>query len=87
MTAGLSVGIDLGTTNTVVASTAPGETVPRVFPIEQLVTRDTAEARPLLPSFLYAPLTGEIPGDPDFIVGELAKRRGAEEPTAEYANL
>ncbi len=86
MTAGLSVGIDLGTTNTVVASTAPGETVPRVFPIEQLVTRDTAEARPLLPSFLYAPLTGEIPGDPDFIVGELAKRRGAEVPSRGVAS-
>ena len=82
MAARFVVGIDLGTTHTVVAyaelvarGSAPK---PKIFSIPQLVTLGATEARPLLPSSLYAPLTGEIEGDPPWIVGEAAKRRGAE---------
>ena len=78
---GIALGIDLGTTNTVVGYVPPGETVPRVFAIPQRVTRDTEEARSLLPSTLYAPLAGEVVGDPDFLVGAFAKARAGEVPT------
>jgi molecular chaperone DnaK (HSP70) len=78
------VGIDLGTTHTVVAyaaldarrkKTAPE---PVVFEVPQLTAARELEARPLLPSCLYAPLAGEVAGDPDWVSGELARRRGAE---------
>ncbi len=74
------VGIDLGTTHTVVASVAGEGGVPSVFPVPQLVASGEREARALLPSCLYAPLPGEVPGDPDFIGGEFARRRGTEAP-------
>ena len=66
--AAYTVGIDLGTTHTVVAS-APaalrGKSDPiRLFPIEQLVAPGEVAARPLLPSLRYHPLPGELaPGD------------------------
>lgn len=78
------VGIDLGTTHTVVAyapidprrtKTAPH---PVVFPIDQLTTLGTTAPLSLLASCLYAPLPGEVDGDPAWIVGEAARRRGAE---------
>lgn len=78
------VGIDLGTTHTVVAcaaldarrtKTAPE---PTVFDVPQLTSATEQEARPLLPSVLYAPLPGELEGDPTWTTGELARRRGAE---------
>ncbi|HQY60177.1 MAG: Hsp70 family protein [Myxococcales bacterium] len=75
-----AVGLDLGTTNTVLAFTRPAEALARVFPVPQRVTRDTIEALALLPSCLYAPLPGELPGDPSFVVGRFAKGRGAEVP-------
>ncbi|WP_437645086.1 Hsp70 family protein [Sorangium sp. So ce362] len=82
----LIVGIDLGTTHTVVAwaerDAGPGAI--RVFSIPQLVTATEVEARPLLPSLLYAPLPGEAPADPfgdaPFAIGEHARRRGGEVP-------
>ncbi|WP_437731569.1 Hsp70 family protein [Sorangium sp. So ce1335] len=82
----LIVGIDLGTTHTVVAwaerDADPGAI--RVFPIPQLVTATEVEARPLLPSLLYAPVPGEAPADPfgdaPFVLGEQARRRGGEVP-------
>ncbi|CAD6512070.1 Hsp70 family protein [Paraburkholderia metrosideri] len=61
-----SVGIDLGTSNTVLAyaqtgSTADGGSPPiRVFPIEQLVSPGEVAARPLLPSVRYQPADGEL---------------------------
>lgn len=78
------VGIDLGTTHTVVAyahidprrTRTPPE--PVIFDVPQLVTAREAEARPLLPSCLYAPLEGEIAGDATWVTGEVARRRGAE---------
>jgi molecular chaperone DnaK (HSP70) len=81
----LAVGIDLGTTHTVVAwAPLDGSLPPGIFPIPQLVTTTEVAARPLLPSFLYAPLAGEIAADPwgdaPWIVGELARRRGGEVP-------
>ena len=61
----LAVGIDLGTTHTVVAwAPLDGSTPPRIFPIPQLVTTSEVAARPLLSSFLYAPIPGEVAADP-----------------------
>ncbi len=87
MAASYVVGIDLGTTHTVVAysavdarrtRTAPE---PLVFDVPQLTAAREVEERPLLPSCLYAPIAGEVEGDPDFVVGELARRRGGEVPS------
>ena len=80
------VGIDLGTTHTVVAWADPAAASPepRIFEIPQLVSAHEIEARPLLPSCLYAPVEGEAPADPwddaPYVVGELGKRRGADVP-------
>jgi molecular chaperone DnaK (HSP70) len=87
MAARAAVGIDLGTTNTVVAwapldpltATAPPV---QVLPLPQLVSGAEVEARALLPSMLYAPLEGERVEDPfgdaPWVLGEYARRRGAE---------
>jgi hypothetical protein len=87
------VGIDLGTTNSALAfvDSSTGDDRPHVelSDVTQVVNPGEAARRPLLPSFLYAP--GEIdfpPGStalpwnatPTFVVGELARRRGAESP-------
>lgn len=83
------VGIDLGTTHTVVASArigAEGGAHKReiaVFPIVQHVSAGELEARGLLPSALYAPLEGEVSGpyvDGAWLVGELARARGVAVP-------
>jgi molecular chaperone DnaK (HSP70) len=81
----LAVGIDLGTTHTVVAwAPLDGSVPPAIFPIPQLVTTTELAARPLLPSFLYAPIAGEVAADPwgdaPWILGELARLRGGEVP-------
>jgi molecular chaperone DnaK (HSP70) len=63
MSARYLVGIDLGTTHTVVAyaDTAQGaETRIELFPIEQLVAPGEVAARPLLPSVRYHPAAGEL---------------------------
>ncbi|MBL8367972.1 MAG: hsp70 family protein [Candidatus Accumulibacter sp.] len=58
------VGIDLGTSNTVVAYAAPGEQQVQLFEIEQLVGAGEVAARPLLPSVRFHPAAGELsPGD------------------------
>ncbi len=60
------VGIDLGTTHTVVAYArldvpkGSEEAKPRIFPIEQLVAPGEIEARPLLQSLRYHPADGEL---------------------------
>ncbi len=85
------VGIDLGTTNSAVAYADLQDEQRRVvsFPIVQLVSEGTTEARPTLPSFLY--LGGEHdlrPGalklpwaeDRDYAVGEFARAQGARVP-------
>jgi hypothetical protein len=87
------VGIDLGTTNSALAwlDTAAAEEQARVTlqQIPQLVGPGEVAPRSLLPSFLYLP--GELdfpPGStalpweeaPPHVLGELARRRGAENP-------
>ncbi len=57
------VGIDLGTSNTVVAYVEAGganEAAIRVFEIEQLVGPGEIGAAPLLPSSRYHPAPGEL---------------------------
>jgi len=77
------VGIDLGTTHTVVAFApldASAEAV--VLPLPQLVSAHELESLPLLPSFLYAPPSTESCADPwqelPWLVGQYARRRGQE---------
>jgi hypothetical protein len=87
------VGIDLGTTNSALArcnaSAAEEESCIEVRSIPQLVNPNEVAERTLLPSFLYIP--GEfdfpkgslaLPWEPElkFVIGELARKRGAESP-------
>ena len=87
------VGIDLGTTNSALArcnATATGEEGPiEVRSIPQLVNPNEVAERTLLPSFLYIPgeldfsqgsLTLPWEPEPKFLIGELARKRGAESP-------
>ncbi|MFW5901519.1 MAG: Hsp70 family protein [Thermodesulfobacteriota bacterium] len=86
------IGIDLGTTNSIVAYTeaeADASGGIRVFRIPQLVDVGTVEARDVLPSFIYIPAAHELSGgglalpwddQNQWIVGELARKRGAEVP-------
>jgi molecular chaperone DnaK (HSP70) len=80
-----TVGIDLGTTHTVVAYARAGERAARIFELPQLVTGADVEALPLLPSFLYAPAPGEPCADlfdsKPWVVGAFARRRGQEVPS------
>src|SRR6516165_117464 len=83
-----SIGIDLGTTNSAVAYTQlNGDAPPERLPIQQWETLETLVEVPMLPSFLYLPedalaqqLRGKVPGTQAWIVGRLARRRGAEMP-------
>lgn len=58
------IGIDLGTTHTVVSyldlKHGSLQDEPKLFPIEQLVGPGEVAAKPLLPSFRYHPLADEI---------------------------
>lgn len=87
------VGIDLGTTNCALAwadSAAPeGEVRVQVQEIPQVVNPGEVQSRTLLPSFLYIPGEMDFPAGstalpwnplPPHVVGELARRRGAENP-------
>jgi molecular chaperone DnaK (HSP70) len=74
-----AVGIDLGTTNTVVAWAPLDRPAPaRIFEIPQLVSAGEVGARPLLASALFAPPdpTGDVP----WVIGEYARSRGAQVP-------
>jgi molecular chaperone DnaK (HSP70) len=86
------VGIDLGTTNSVVAfvDTSLEDGKVEVLRIPQLTAPGMVEARDLLPSFLYIPADGEFAAtaldlpwknDSDVIVGTFAQQHGAEVPT------
>jgi molecular chaperone DnaK (HSP70) len=61
MTAQFVVGIDLGTTNSVLAYSPLDDESPEVFvlPVPQLVAPQTVESRDMLPSFLYVPKAEE----------------------------
>lgn len=88
------VGIDLGTTNSALAQldTAVPEEERRIGVelVPQLVNPNEVEERSLLPSFLYIPGELDFPKgslalpwerEPQLITGELARKRGAENPT------
>lgn len=93
MAAKYIVGIDLGTTNSALArcdaSAAEEESRIEVRGIPQLVNPNEMEERTLLPSFLYIPGEFDFPkgslalpweAEPKFVIGELARKRGAESP-------
>ncbi|MBQ6472653.1 MAG: Hsp70 family protein [Victivallales bacterium] len=87
-----TVGIDLGTTNTVLAYVDHGlpNPQPQVLPIPQVVAPGEVQALPSLPSFLYLPLAGEcdqgrmsLPWQrksPKVVVGTYAQARASEAP-------
>ncbi|MBT8340228.1 MAG: Hsp70 family protein [Desulfatitalea sp.] len=88
------IGIDLGTTNSVVAYVEAAtprveEARIRIFDVPQLVDAGVVQARPVLPSFVLLPTLQEV--DPQALalpwdrsatlaVGEFARRRGQEIP-------
>lgn len=88
------IGIDLGTTNSALASvnaaraTDPLALPPvELFPIPQLVNPGETRDEDLLPSFLYLPGPTDFPqgsialpwnDTPAFVTGRLAQKRGAE---------
>ena len=85
------LGIDLGTTNSVLSYASLESEVPRaeLLPIPQLVAAGTLELRAGLPSFLYLATSQEaeagiynVPWEQGrgFVVGELARRQAAEMP-------
>ncbi|MDX8121349.1 Hsp70 family protein [Janthinobacterium sp. GMG2] len=87
------VGIDLGTTNTVVAYAKANDAQAEInlFAIEQLVAPGEVGARPLLPSLRYHPAAGELAaGDLQLpwpqqdlehaVLGTLARQLGAQVP-------
>jgi molecular chaperone DnaK (HSP70) len=85
------VGIDLGTTNTVVAFVDPSAKEGRVtpFPLVQTVDPGDARALPLLPSSIYLPAGPELPEGalalpweprPARAVGAFARDQGANVP-------
>jgi hypothetical protein len=87
------VGIDLGTTNSTLAScdipVAEDEQRIRVESLAQLVNPNEVAERTLLPSFLYVPGELDFPKgslslpwepNPKLVIGELARKRGAENP-------
>ncbi|HET8668046.1 MAG TPA: Hsp70 family protein, partial [Terriglobales bacterium] len=87
------VGVDLGTTNSALAQTElalADENGPiEVQAISQLVNPNEVAERSLLPSFLYLPGELDFPKgslrlpweeSPALVVGELARKRGAESP-------
>ncbi len=89
-----AIGIDLGTTNCVLAAvdlqtSDLDEVVDWIEAIPQLTAPGAVEERPLLPSFLYLPHPDELrPEDrtlpwgeqPPFVVGELARSMGGRTP-------
>ncbi len=91
MSAKYVIGIDLGTTNSVLAYAPLEAEQPRVelLPIPQLVAAGTLEARTTLPSFAYLPLAQEsasgaydLPwqSQASIALGEFARRQSAEVP-------
>jgi Hsp70 protein len=88
------VGIDLGTTNSALAwldtSQSPEDARVSVHEIPQLTSPGEVARRALLPSFLYIPGELDFPAEsialpwnarPRHVAGELARKRGAENPS------
>ena len=93
MAARYIVGIDLGTTNSALArcdaTAAEEESRIEVRSIPQLVNPNEMAERTLLPSFIYIPGEFDFPKgstalpwepEPRLVIGELARKRGAESP-------
>lgn len=91
MAARYVLGIDLGTTNSVLAYAALEAETPevRLLDIPQLTAPATVESRPSLASFLYLASEHDVSGQPlrlpwnegaDFAVGEMARSQAAEQP-------
>src|SRR6187455_1081052 len=91
MSSAYVIGVDLGTTNSVLGYAALGAEQPRVelLPIPQLVAPGVVESRTALPSFLYLAPEHEAKGGAfdlpwakgsDVVVGELARKQSAENP-------
>ena len=87
------IGIDLGTTNSALArcdaAAAEQKGQIEVRSIPQLVNPNEVAERTLLPSFLYIPGEFDFPKgslalpwepEPKLVIGELARKRGAESP-------
>ncbi len=88
------IGIDLGTTHSLLAYTDTrlsdeADPVIRVLPVPQVVSPGEVRAQALLPSFLMLPGPHDVPAGSlalpwdaqmDFVVGEFARKRGAELP-------
>src|ERR1700752_5260601 len=85
------IGIDLGTTNSALAScdaiADEGKSQIQVRSIPQLVDPNEVAERTLLPSFLYIPGEFDFPKgslalpwetEPKLVIGELARQLGAE---------
>lgn len=92
MSARYLVGIDLGTTHTVVAYGEPGGSI-ALFEVQQLVGPGQVQARSMLPSFRYhltpealpesdrqLPFEADLAGLPAGVVGVLAQQLGAQVP-------
>jgi Ethanolamine utilization protein EutJ (predicted chaperonin) len=86
------VGIDLGTTNSALAycQVADENAQIAINNIPQLINPNEVADRTLLPSFLYVPGELDFPAgslqlpwdsQPKFVIGELARKRGAENPS------
>lgn len=90
MTARFSVGIDLGTTNSVVAATELecDQPILELLPIPQFVAAGQVETRNSLPSFIYIAPENENTTyqlhwqdrRSSCVVGELARQKGADSP-------
>jgi molecular chaperone DnaK (HSP70) len=94
------IGIDLGTTNSVVAyidtqQVADAGFPIHVFPVPQLVGRGEVRTLPALPSFLYFPTEDELSAgavsatwneDPPMVTGVLAREQGALVPSRQVAS-
>lgn len=87
------IGIDLGTTNSVLSfldgSIAEEDARIEVQPVPQLVNPGEVAEQSLLPSFLYVPGEMDFPQGSislpwdrkaQFVIGELARKRGSENP-------
>lgn len=85
----LCVGIDLGTSNSALATVDLQSGAMATVPVLQRISESEVAERPLLPSFLYLPGAHELPegsiGLPwaphrDFLVGEFARFQGSRVP-------
>ena len=94
------IGVDLGTTNSVVAyvdteKARDADSEIHVFPVPQLAAQGEVRTLPALPSFLYFPTEDELSAgavsatwdeDPPMVTGLLAREIGALVPTRQVSS-